>query len=197
MLDTVPGMRRHGHDGIGIYTVVPSEPQVINLEDKRSAMSRNIQNLTILVAGLCIGSLAICRAASAQSVPGPWSSTTSYTVGALAVGTDTNLYRSVKNGNLNHGPTTNKGKNWELDKVSASVSLHVPKRFANIQAALNFIEIATISGNATVTISVADGNYAYTSPITVNVPCGDRVQIIGDNENPAGLPIQLRGHRRR
>ena len=47
-----------------------------------------------------------------QGAPADWSSGTTYAAKAIVLGSDQNIYSSVKGGNLNHNPTTDDGTWW-------------------------------------------------------------------------------------
>jgi hypothetical protein len=68
-----------------------------------------------------------------------------------------------------------------LTVLSTSKTINVPNDYATLQAALDSLKNVWIPKDVTVTIQVAAGNYAITSPITINHPCGNQIQIIGAN----------------
>lgn len=46
------------------------------------------------------------------AVPAAWSASVTYSLGALVIGSDKNLYVSLANSNLNHDPTSDGGVHW-------------------------------------------------------------------------------------
>lgn len=53
--------------------------------------------------------------------------------------------------------------------------------YATPQGALDSIKGQWIPGDVTVTIQCTDGQYAFTENINITHPCGDRINIIGEN----------------
>lgn len=50
---------------------------------------------------------------TAQGGPQPWTSTTNYAAGVDVVGSDSNVYLGLTNGNLNNNPVTDGGIHWQ------------------------------------------------------------------------------------
>lgn len=116
-------------------------------------------------------------------------STINYPTGSFVRGTDGNVYRALT-GATGVDPTTNGGANWELSKVTNSVTLNIPSRFSNFSNAWAFVKNASITSNATVTIQFADGTYAMgSSPYILNHPCGSCIRILGNTTTPANVVL--------
>jgi len=53
--------------------------------------------------------------------------------------------------------------------------------FATVPAALSWLKNKLIASDATVTIQIGDGTYSHAAPIVSDIPCADRVAIVGQN----------------
>lgn len=73
--------------------------------------------------------------------------------------------------------------------IEADLTLDVPGAFADIPAALDWLDGWLIATDATVTIQVAPGAYTHSAPIEVAHPDGDRIWISGDPANPTTVQI--------
>jgi len=107
----------------------------------------------------------------------------------LVVGWDGNVYRLLASGDSTTDPVTDTGTNWQLAHVRNSLTLAVPSRFADLNAAIAFVDSASISASATVTIKVANGQYTYSSTVNFTTPFGRNIQVRGDSTTPANCRI--------
>lgn len=74
--------------------------------------------------------------------------------------------------------------------IADSVTLAVPSQYATISAALTYLSSKTIARDATVTIKVADGMYVPVAGVNLNHPQGARIQIVGNEANPAACVLR-------
>ncbi|MFZ5688688.1 MAG: right-handed parallel beta-helix repeat-containing protein [Bacillota bacterium] len=63
--------------------------------------------------------------------------------------------------------------------LKTNKTINVPTDYPTIQAALDSLKYTWIPSDVTVTIQVAAGTYTHTSPIIINHPCGNQIQIVG------------------
>ncbi len=68
---------------------------------------------------------------------------------------------------------------WATTIIDADTTLAVPGTYADIHAALAYLNDKWIAPGATVTISVAAGHYTYGTAILARHPCGARIKIVG------------------
>lgn len=85
----------------------------------------------------------------------------------------------------------------QLDTVSGATShtlaagtvLNVPSQYADIPAALAYLNGKTLLG--VVTIQIANGTYSYTSPISINHPQSDMITIQGNPSNRSSVILNF------
>lgn len=119
-----------------------------------------------------------------------WNASSTYTPGAIVVGSDGNHYRATAS-NTNNNPIVAATRAlWEFLAVTGDTTLNVPTRFPTINHALDFIVNARIEGDATLTVQVADGTYNYGSTTVVaNHPDGARIVLRGNPSDPSRCKI--------
>lgn len=81
------------------------------------------------------------------------------------------------------------GSTLPVGDIKASTTLPVPSVFADINAALDYLNNKSISPDAEVTIEVAAGTHDYTASIAVNHPDGDRIRLVGAGKATCTLRI--------
>ena len=81
-----------------------------------------------------------------------------------------------------------------LIMVGVNLTLKVPEVFADINAALNYMEDKFIKVGKTVTIKVSDcTNQNFTQPIVVDHPNGDSIHIVGKSTSPSDCVLNFNG----
>lgn len=82
--------------------------------------------------------------------------------------------------------------NMVSDAILSDKTLHVPGHYPTIQAALDALDLRSISKDAIVTIQVADGIYTDYDTIEVNHPDGGNIKILGNTNDPALCTIYFK-----
>ena len=80
---------------------------------------------------------------------------------------------------------------WTDQVIRTAVTLNVPASYADIQAALDYLNDKTFAAGSSATIQVADGTYNYTTFIYVHHPQGEHIKIIGNETTPANVVLQF------
>lgn len=79
-----------------------------------------------------------------------------------------------------------------LPAITANTTLLVPSQYANIGAAMTYLQGFRIAAGATVTIQVADGTYSLgTASYTLNHIDGLNIQLLGNVTTPASCALNF------
>jgi len=119
------------------------------------------------------------KAVASIATPPTWSSSVTYALNNLVVGSDGNWYRAL-GASTNSDPTADAWTNWELYLVTANTTLTVTGRFSLPTTAYNFVKSAVIRPGVLVTISLGAATYAVGgSTWTISSPYANQIKVVG------------------
>lgn len=75
--------------------------------------------------------------------------------------------------------------------IDEDLTMAVPADYADVNAALDALAGSVISGDATVTIQIADGDYSYDEPVRIRHHDGASIAIVGNEADKSAVTLRF------